>query len=75
MSSQLQLSSRAPRSLDLLFFFLFQLPAKVNKEETQAEEMEMFAKLYQEGKGPPDIHRDSSYKDIPKFYFKVSEVQ
>lgn len=44
--------------------------AKKNPEEARTEELELFTKYYQEGKSKKE-KTDESYKEIPKFYFKV----
>jgi len=44
--------------------------AKQSPEESQEEEMEMFKKLYIDWKGEDQL-KDSQYKAIPRFYFKV----
>ncbi len=56
----------------LLFIgtFVTSLSAQRSAEEIQNEEMEIFSKLYDEWKGPKPSE-NSTYKAIPKFYFKV----
>lgn len=44
--------------------------AKQSPEDSQEEETEMFKKLYIDWKGKEQF-KDSQYKAIPKFYFKV----
>ena len=48
----------------------FVVLATRSPEDSQEEEMEMFKKLYIDWKGEEQF-KDSQYKAIPKFYFKV----
>lgn len=41
------------------------------KERDKQEETELFMKLYAEGKSVPEKEKDNTYKDIPKFYYKL----
>jgi len=56
--------------IGFLGYEVFVVSAKQSPEESQEEEMEMFKKLYIEGKGE-DQFIDPQYKAIPRFYFKV----
>lgn len=43
----------------------------INPEENEKNEDEYFERMYQQSKGIKAKNNDSTYKVIPKFYFKV----
>lgn len=53
-------------------YLFFDVAAKENYEDNEKKEDEYFQKIYQQWKGvKAKDNVDSTYKVIPKFYFKV----
>ena len=55
----------------IITLYIYSVLAQRDQEEIKDEEMEIFTKLYDEWKGQKHTN-DTTYKAIPKFYFKVN---
>ena len=55
---------------------LFMISAnKKTDSEKQAEENDIFTKLYTESKGPDKSKQNKTFSAIPRFYYKVSILE
>lgn len=56
---------------EVAWLLVFILADEKTEEEKKAEETELFTKYYTEWRGGGE--RDSSYKTIPRFYYRVGK--